>query len=128
MNARVPKLHAVRAARVRGALLAFATTVLAACATQPLPLQGEFAQITPRDAVQRDSTGSLVRWVAPTVAVPCSPVSSDEALPEGWHLWTFSAARDLQPCVGHSLPPDRAVLPTIGAGCRHVSSPLADRY
>ena len=43
-------------------LLVLAAAVLAACATQPAPLQGEFAQITPRDAVQRDSTGTLVRW------------------------------------------------------------------
>ncbi|HZX81768.1 MAG TPA: Slp family lipoprotein [Lysobacter sp.] len=35
---------------------------LAACATAPQPLQGEFTAITPREAVDRDSTGAVVRW------------------------------------------------------------------
>ncbi len=36
--------------------------LLGACASQPLPLQGEYAAITPRDAIERDSTGASVRW------------------------------------------------------------------
>lgn len=47
---------------VRLALLAASTALLAACATQPKPLQGEFAPITPRDAAANDSTGAAVRW------------------------------------------------------------------
>ena len=50
------------ATSLRGAALALAALLLAACATQPRPLQGEFAEITPRDAVQRESTGTMVRW------------------------------------------------------------------
>jgi len=42
--------------------LAIATVLLAACASQPKPLQGDFAQITPRDATVNDSTGAMVRW------------------------------------------------------------------
>jgi len=36
--------------------------LLAACASQPAPLQGEYAAITPRDAITSDYTGQLVRW------------------------------------------------------------------
>ena len=39
-----------------------ASVLLAACATQPRPLQGEFNPITPRDAAQQESTGAVVRW------------------------------------------------------------------
>lgn len=46
----------------RLAVLATATALLAACASQPKPLQGAFAEITPRDAIATDSTGALVRW------------------------------------------------------------------
>ena len=43
--------------------LALATAaLLAGCATQPTPLQGEYRDISPRDAVDHDSTGALVRW------------------------------------------------------------------
>jgi outer membrane lipoprotein len=48
--------------KTRLAVLATATALLAACASQPHPLQGEFAQITPRDAAATDSTGAVVRW------------------------------------------------------------------
>lgn len=46
----------------RVAVLAVATALLAACANEPQPLQGQFAQITPRQAAQGDSTGAVVRW------------------------------------------------------------------
>ena len=46
----------------RLAVLATAAALLAACATQPQPLQGTFAQISPRDAAATDSTGAMVRW------------------------------------------------------------------
>lgn len=49
-------------ANIRLASLILATTVLAACASQPQPLQGQFAAITPSDAVDRDSTNLVVRW------------------------------------------------------------------
>lgn len=47
---------------IRLAMLALASLLLAACASQPRPLQGEFAQISPRDATSIDRTGALVRW------------------------------------------------------------------
>ena len=46
----------------RTSALALATALLAACASQPQPLQGEFAEITPRDATANDNTGAMVRW------------------------------------------------------------------
>ena len=36
------------------AVACIASAVLAACATQPKPLQGEFNPITPRDAATRE--------------------------------------------------------------------------
>ena len=39
-----------------------AIALLAACASQPLPLQGEYAALSPRDAAETDATGSPVRW------------------------------------------------------------------
>ena len=53
----------------RLAILAFATSLLTACATSPQPLQGQFAPVTPRQAVDRDSTGTVVRWGGRVVSV-----------------------------------------------------------
>ena len=36
-----------------------APLLVAACATQPKPLQGDFTPLTPRDAADRDSTGAV---------------------------------------------------------------------
>ena len=47
---------------VRLASLGLCAALLAACATAPQPLQGQYAPITPRDATDRDSTGATVRW------------------------------------------------------------------
>jgi len=47
---------------IRLVVLALVTGLLAACASQPRPLQGTFAEITPRDAANTDSTGAMVRW------------------------------------------------------------------
>ena len=38
------------------------SVLLAACVSQPVPLQGEFNPITPRQAIDNDSTGAVVRW------------------------------------------------------------------
>ncbi len=46
----------------RMAATALATLLLAACASGPQPLQGEFNPITPRDAAASDSTSASVRW------------------------------------------------------------------
>src|SRR3546814_17743973 len=45
-----------------GVFAAMSVALLAACATQPVPLQGQFNPITPRDAADHDSTGATVRW------------------------------------------------------------------
>ena len=45
-----------------GMLGVVTVAVLAACATQPTPLQGEYATVTPRDASTIDATGQVVRW------------------------------------------------------------------
>ena len=45
------------------ALLPIALAVaLAGCATAAKPLRGEFADLSPHQAVQMDATGQLVRW------------------------------------------------------------------
>lgn len=44
------------------AIIGIASALLAACATAPAPLQGDFTALTPRQAVERDSPGALVRW------------------------------------------------------------------
>lgn len=54
---------------VRLAVLAASAALLAACASVPQPLQGEFNPITPRDAAAVDSTGTPVRWGGRIVAV-----------------------------------------------------------
>jgi outer membrane lipoprotein len=41
---------------------AIAAILLAACATQPRPLQGTFTEVTPQQASTSDSTGATVRW------------------------------------------------------------------
>ncbi|MDQ3205573.1 MAG: Slp family lipoprotein [Pseudomonadota bacterium] len=49
-----------RPARAAAGVLALA--LLSACASQPQPLQGQYAQISPREAVVAESTGATVRW------------------------------------------------------------------
>ncbi|GAB3345972.1 Slp family lipoprotein [Marilutibacter aestuarii] len=44
------------------AAMAATTLLLAGCATQPEPLQGEYSAVTPRQAVEVDQTGANVRW------------------------------------------------------------------
>lgn len=52
----------IRLASRRLASLSLLAALLAACASAPAPLQGNFSAITPRDATDRDSTGAMVRW------------------------------------------------------------------
>ena len=59
--------------KTRLAVLATATVLLAACSSQPQPLLGAFAQISPRDAVATDSTGAMVRWGGRIVDVEPQP-------------------------------------------------------
>ena len=42
--------------------LAACVVLLAACATAPAPLEGEYGTLTPRDAATGDHTGQVVRW------------------------------------------------------------------
>ncbi len=46
----------------RSWLLVPILTALAACATAPAPLSGEFAALTPAESVSRGSVGERVRW------------------------------------------------------------------
>ena len=41
---------------------AFAAAALAGCATVPTPLQGQYANVSPRDAVATEQRGVPVRW------------------------------------------------------------------
>ena len=43
-------------------LILGASLVLAACATAPKPLQGQFSSVSPRDSVAQQQTGTPVRW------------------------------------------------------------------
>lgn len=47
---------------LRHAVPVLATLLVAACATQPAPLQGAYTAVSPRDAVDADRTGAAVRW------------------------------------------------------------------
>ncbi len=49
--------------------VALATALLVGCASEPKPLQGQFVTITPRQAVEHDSTNTVVRWGGRIVAV-----------------------------------------------------------
>ncbi|HZH44927.1 MAG TPA: Slp family lipoprotein [Lysobacter sp.] len=60
----------------RLAFAAAASVLLAACSTLPSPLQGEYAAITPHEAVARDASGTTVRWGGRIVAVEPQPNST----------------------------------------------------
>ena len=47
---------------IRLLLPALASVLLAACATAPKPLQGQFAPITPQQSLQAGTQGQNVRW------------------------------------------------------------------
>ena len=49
--------------------VALAAVLLAGCASEPKPLQGQFVTITPRQAVDHDSINTVVRWGGRIVAV-----------------------------------------------------------
>ena len=52
------RTHAI----AKGFAPVLAAGLLAACATQPAPLQGEYVEVTPQDAATADVTGQVVRW------------------------------------------------------------------
>jgi len=52
------RTHAI----AKGFAPVLAAGLLAACATQPTPLQGEYVEVTPQDAASADVTGQVVRW------------------------------------------------------------------
>ncbi len=52
----------MNASSIRLLSLGLASALLAACASQPVPLRGSFTEITPQAAVSNDSTGAVVRW------------------------------------------------------------------
>ena len=53
-----------------------AALALAGCASPPKPLQGQFSQITPEQAVQRQGLGEVVRWGGRIVMVEPGAQSS----------------------------------------------------
>ena len=57
----------------RFAIFGLSAALLAGCASQPKPLQGPFAPITPRDAIEADRTGLAVRWGGRVVKVEPQP-------------------------------------------------------
>ena len=60
------------------------------------PLQGEFTAITPREAVDRDSTGAMVRWGGRIVQI--EPQRQPHLLRDDLdHGWTPTAARTGRP-------------------------------
>ncbi len=75
------------------AALGIATLLLAGCASHPRPLQGEFAQISPYDALLVPSTGAMVRWggrIIRTEPLPnrtCFEVLSTRLDPYGRPYW-----------------------------------------
>ncbi len=72
---------------------AIATALLAACATQPQPLQGQFQALTPHDAVVGNFTGSTVRWggriikTEPRPDRTCFEVISTKLTADGRPYW-----------------------------------------
>ena len=89
------------------AVACVASVLLAACATQPKPLQGDFNPITPRDAAQQESTGAVVRWggrivqVEPKENRTCFEIISTRLTASGRPYWAeddtggrFIACRD----------------------------------
>jgi len=47
---------------LRALYILAASALLAACVSQPKPLQGAYSEITPETAMQNDSVGAPVRW------------------------------------------------------------------
>src|SRR5690606_483555 len=66
---RHPFAKGVHMSSIRIAILACAALLLAACATVPVPLQGQYTGITPHDAAARNLEGAVVRWGGRIVAV-----------------------------------------------------------
>lgn len=71
-----------------------AASLLAACATQPVvPLRGEYAPLTPRQAAETDATGRTVRWggrivqVEPRADSTCFEMVSSQLDANGRPQW-----------------------------------------
>ena len=75
-------------------LPALATLLLAACASQPKPLQGAFVEITPHAAMETDQTNAMVRWggrivqVEPRANVTCFEMISTRLTATGRPYWS----------------------------------------
>ena len=70
-----------------------ATLLLAACASQPKPLQGAYSEITPHAAMQSEGTGMQVRWggrivqVEPRADETCFEMISTRLTATGRPYW-----------------------------------------
>lgn len=75
-------------------LPAVATLLLAACASQPKPLQGAFVETTPHAAMDADQTGAMVRWggrivqVEPRADATCFEMISTRLTATGRPYWS----------------------------------------
>ncbi len=78
---------------LRPITLCIATALLAACATQPKPLQGQFQALTPHEAVIGNQTGAIVRWggriirTEPRPDRTCFEVISTKLTSDGRPYW-----------------------------------------
>lgn len=76
-----------------GIATAILPSLLAACATQPKPLQGQFDTLTPHQAVVGDHTGASVRWggriirTEPRPDRTCFEVISTQLNADGRPVW-----------------------------------------
>ena len=75
-------------------LPAVATLLLAACASQPKPLQGAFVELTPHAAMESNQAGATVRWggrivqVEPRANATCFEMISTRLTDTGRPYWS----------------------------------------
>jgi len=78
---------------VRLLVPAAATLLLAACASQPRPLQGSYSEVTPHAMMQSDGSGTPVRWggrivqVEPRADETCFEMISTRLTATGRPYW-----------------------------------------
>src|SRR5690606_12024145 len=83
----------------RLALPVLAILLLAACVSQPGPLRGDYAPITPAEAVDHDATGAMVRWggrvvrVDPKQGRTCFEIISTRLYANGRPRWASDEVR-----------------------------------
>src|SRR5690606_22048224 len=90
---RMNRPHGAAAMTVRLLVPAAATLLLAACASQPRPLQGSYSEVTPHAMMQSDGSGTPVRWggrivqVEPRADETCFEMISTRLTATGRPYW-----------------------------------------